>query len=120
MRSQRKCPVYSLILALVGTGLWFQTSLAAPGAGNGRQQPQPDTAPGPHTPRSVGKVLGWGENEQQAREHALEQAKDKVRNYLHKNVPELEWEPGKKYVSKHILKEPPKRRRDLERAAKED
>jgi hypothetical protein len=69
MRSVRKCPVYSLILALVGTGLWFQTSLAA----DGRQQSQPETAPGPHATRSLGTVLGWGENEQQAREHALEQ-----------------------------------------------
>jgi hypothetical protein len=42
-----------------------------------------------------------------------------VKKYLQKNLPELEWQPGKEYVSKHILKDPPKRRRSKEKAAEE-
>src|SRR5690349_23767301 len=39
--------------------------------------------------------------------------------YLQKNVPELKWKPGKEYLSKHILQDPPKRRRAKEKAAEE-
>jgi hypothetical protein len=89
-------------------GLWFQTSLAA----GEPVQDRADFVTGPSSGRSLGTVLGWGENQEQAKEYALEKVRGRVEKYLHSQLPGLEWYPPKEYIHDRLLKDPPERRKD--------
>jgi hypothetical protein len=99
--------VHSLILAVVATGVWFQSALAADGPVAVRAR-----EPGPNSSRSLGTVQGWGKTKEQAKDYALEKVTERVEKYLRRHARSLEWLPSKEYISDHFLKEPAERRKD--------
>jgi hypothetical protein len=99
MRSAFIFQIYALVLTLAATGCGAKSV----------PRPRADLQPGPNSSRDLGTVLGWGKNQQQAKDHALRNVSDRVEKYLRRHAPGLEWFPPKEYINDHLLKDPERR-----------
>lgn len=113
MRSTLIMPVHTLVLTLVGAGLWLGSCSTADAGRPRALRYKTDARDNPKEPtRLIDWVKGWGENQQQAKKDALKKAGVLVEGYLRTEAPALERMPSLAYIKRHLMKEPPTRLKD--------
>ncbi len=105
MRSVLTESVNALILAVVGTGLWFHAcrAEAAPRAPR-RAAAEVESGSWLHL-----EAKGWGVDEKQSRDGVARKVRAQIDDYLQEQAPGLEWLPSRKFVREHLVKGPPRR-----------
>jgi hypothetical protein len=110
MRTTLTFPVHALVLSLVGTGLWCESSRAQetpPRYGFFSSHRARGTES--ESAQEIATVDSWGENQGEAKAYAIKKALPLVEHYLRSQVPGLEWQPPRAYIERAFFQKKPER-----------
>jgi hypothetical protein len=117
MRTTLTLPVHTLVLTLVGCGLWLGTARGQELAWGFKSHRRAGrTTAAPEAVKRITVVKGWGEDQERAKFHAATKVRAQVEQYLRSQAPGLEWIPPLAYIERHLLKDPPERRPEKDTA----